>query len=187
MQRSDLTTRAIDDLARAPIPAVPALVDASATAAPAAPEEDTLAQIIVGKATKILHSQGFAICIVRFNGILIVIRGNQVNFLQASDRSTSENLVAMLKRQEIGTVCREKFTAKLRLAVTDGASYNKKTERCIVAKRIDWSCLLFLCEVHILSGIFTKTHELSKTRISGMLAWTLSITHGTEMQLWVVA
>jgi hypothetical protein len=139
---------------------------------------------IEGKATKILHAHTCVVAVVRLNERLFVIRGNQLTWLQASDRSTAENLVPMLQSVSMGTEKREQFKRKTRGAVVDSAAYNLRAERVIKTQRPGWSSLVITCLVHILAGLLTKSFDLLQGNISGQLAFTLSLGHGNEMHTW---
>ena len=84
------------------------------------------------------------------------------------------------------------FSRRLRMAVTDGAGYNKKTETHIMAQRreeekVEWLHLHELCQVHILAGIHTRTFSFMDADISSMIACSLSLNQGGEVILFRAA
>jgi hypothetical protein len=150
----------------------------------AAPPSHVLMQTVKGKASKILHCDGFVSMLVKFGQELCIVKGEHLTWLQCSDRSTAECLAAMIRKQRISTEHCERFERKVRLVAVDGAGYNARAERALLRERVGWNLLVFQCLAHVLAGVFTKTWALSKIEISCCIAFAMSVTHGNEQQVW---
>jgi hypothetical protein len=139
-----------------------------------------------GRATKVLHSRQKEVVVVSVNGFLVIIKADMLAWLQASDRGTAENLVQMVGA--LGDVRNtDEFERKLRFAVTDAASANKRTERNTASQRPTWVASNFYCLAHKFQGNLTKALEPDASKVSGLIAFQLTLTAATSMAAWYTA
>ena len=131
--------------------------------------------------TRLLHTETAVLMLVKSADRYMIMQCQHLNWLQAVDRHTSENMCAAQKDLCIGTPDRDKFSRKLRITTTDGASNNAKTERHLIRSRDNWQSLRFLCNVHIVSGIHNKVFDHLKSTTTGLYAFARSLDGGGYM------
>ena len=133
---------------------------------------------------KLLNSEAAIMMLIRLKGKLMLLTGTFVSILQCVDRNTAECLLAAVKRLENGNGLHKQFKRALRIACTDGASYNIKVEVNLMKQRREqgehWLHLHMLCLVHVLARIHTRTFYFLNADISGMIATSLSLNAGGQ-------
>lgn len=134
--------------------------------------------------TKLLNSEACFWMLVAVDGKLGFVQGYYLARLAGMDTTTGATIKDILKRQGSDLEHVNPFTRKVRLAITDGASYNAKFEKSVVVDRVGWSGLHFDCTVHIVSGIQSKVFELASGHVSGMVSVALSLRHSSQMVLF---
>jgi len=122
--------------------------------------------------------------LVRFRGRLAVVRGSTLSWLQVCDRNTGENYKACLDEQFIGDLTNvQAFRRRVRLACTDAAGSNGRTERHIMDSRPGWEHIHMHCRVHVVAGIHTKVYSIPSVEqgVSGMISVALALAAAGEM------
>ena len=104
--------------------------------------------------------------------------------LLGMDANTAECMVEQLARIDHGGSDRELFPRKIRLALTDNASYNARTERHTTNGRVGWTAFRAFCHVHFDGGTFKRMNGHVSFDIIGMIHTTLA-RNGFGMMLKV--
>ena len=144
---------------------------------------------IAGKTTSRTHlfgpEHGWA-CLVKVgegqNSRLVNMFGPSLTWVQAIDRGTA----ACCKRAVIETAATftdaAHYKTKMRLATTDAASSNYKTERGVEADRGDeWMMLHMPCNVHKVATGHSKTYSLVDYDITAAIHVSLSVSSAAAM------
>ena len=138
------------------------------------------------KKHKVLQSESHTLMVMEVGGELHVLSGDELNWLQLSDRATAECLCDMQQSSREKTSFREKFERKVRFTVTDRFSANKLTEREMMARKessgsANWSLLHLFCIPHILASLLKDMMKKYTRFIDGLRSFGKSLAAVGEM------
>ena len=134
---------------------------------------------------KILNAEASIAMLLEVDGHPCILTWDCLTFLQSVDRYTAEALLpAVLNLTGTSSVADE-FPRRLRLVMSDGASYFARMERNILrTHRLGWSSLHLRCNIHVLAGIHGKTFDLLCPTLRGLIAFSLSLQPTGQISLF---
>ena len=134
---------------------------------------------------KILQSESTWGMLVRAKGVLRMIVGSSLTWLQHLERTTGECLAEADRRREAMTSVAHRFRLRTRLSTLDQARSNDRAERFLMSQRpVTWSRLSFPCMVHITAGAYGKVFDEVSEDISGQIAFALAVNEGAGLALF---
>lgn len=130
---------------------------------------------------KLLNAEAGVAMLFEFGGETCVVEHTGLSCLQALNRTTAECLrsaaQSLCQPGEVAAL----FRRRVRVAMTDGAAYNKKCERHMVSERDGWQTIHILCNIHIVAGIYRKTFGLMQSFVDNMVVYSLSLRPTGQM------
>ena len=101
---------------------------------------------------QILHTRQAVAMVLHVGEEVCLLVGDLASLLQGMDRSTAETILEALVRHEVGSAAVDSFERRVRVAESDGATYNARCEKGTLQRREGWFGLHFICEIHYTSG-----------------------------------
>jgi hypothetical protein len=126
--------------------------------------------------TKVLQSSNIVAMLVEAEGQYIVLHSEHLCPLTTVDRNTAEALTPCVNKMRPGSVHREKFKRKTRVAATDKGGANPRIESGIARTQPDWSLLHIFCHIHVGYAVHTKTFKFVDPYLADCMCYSKSVS-----------